>query len=768
MLSRLNPSNSTWVRMTSIKESISLFFFIVMPLSFFAGCSGGGGVSTEDLVAEMRRKKAQNKITNEVTATDNESGAITNNATDVKKSETATAKPNASAMNSGATTAGVTGKVETAVIANPSAAPTKTASDTTKTNDVVTPSGQPTDGLSKADTSSFVPVTSELQHRKIMVQNLKNIGDAIRKYQIRFQSFPPQTAGREDSLSWRVLILPQLGYQELFDKFDMEQPWDHPTNMAAAQSIPKDYQSPTSGGSKTCIVGVCGTNCAFSRPIGKVSKAGPFLSVIEEENQIKRILMMVEVPENLAVEWTKPDDFDFDLYRDCPPIPNRYSTGTLAIWADGQSNELNADLSLKKQRQLCDIFNSVRFERDNVSHEPSTIVDQTPVAGIEKPSATSKIDQANPSGFAVPEATHSQNTGGTSFSSPLANFQQSIDIMLATGRSNDAYELFLANLAVMDDDRWIDQVSWSPIAKRPILDIRYGLTIVEKRTGGGQRPTSIGMDDVAYDPLTEIEKKLHDVAGAPAVLLLQHLRQLSSNGDLGSWIQSASQDYIQLANGRRTANQGIRKKMLEKSGDDFPGVKIMNASDERVALDLAQREDLDFLAMIILTSTKRTGQDQNARQLIEFNLYDVQNRRLIGSAPEFTNDDYNSLKQFPLKENPLKRWTSKAFELIAQTVEKTPLPTLDVEMARNRLRTLVKQESTRVRAADLWEAKLYLNLGLISGVELQKVARSWLRDGENNKINDRDLENRIDAISSLLPKDWKAPPQDKVNRQEID
>lgn len=44
--------------------------------------------------------------------------------------------------------------------------------------------------------------------------------------------------------SWRVLILPELGYQELYEQFDLSKPWDSPENRPLIAKMPEVYLSP--------------------------------------------------------------------------------------------------------------------------------------------------------------------------------------------------------------------------------------------------------------------------------------------------------------------------------------------------------------------------------------------------------------------------------------------------------------------------------------------------------------------------------------------
>ena len=59
--------------------------------------------------------------------------------------------------------------------------------------------------------------------------------------------FPPAYVADEKGRpmhSWRVLILPYLGEEELYKQYNMKDPWDSPHNRALASRMPKVYRCP--------------------------------------------------------------------------------------------------------------------------------------------------------------------------------------------------------------------------------------------------------------------------------------------------------------------------------------------------------------------------------------------------------------------------------------------------------------------------------------------------------------------------------------------
>ena len=79
------------------------------------------------------------------------------------------------------------------------------------------------------------------------ISNMKQIGLAVQSYESVHGHFPPAytTDDQGNPLhSWRVLILPYLEEEELYDSIDLTKPWYHPDNLALANRMPWVYRCP--------------------------------------------------------------------------------------------------------------------------------------------------------------------------------------------------------------------------------------------------------------------------------------------------------------------------------------------------------------------------------------------------------------------------------------------------------------------------------------------------------------------------------------------
>ncbi len=114
--------------------------------------------------------------------------------------------------------------------------------------------------------------TDPVEYAKARVDKMgrfKKVMQALRSYHREHGHFPPAVVYGKDGRpwhSWRVLILPFLGHESLYNQYDQSLPWDDPKNQAIVKRIPEpyvigEYPDPTSF--NTCVVLITGKDTAF-------------------------------------------------------------------------------------------------------------------------------------------------------------------------------------------------------------------------------------------------------------------------------------------------------------------------------------------------------------------------------------------------------------------------------------------------------------------------------------------------------------------------
>ncbi len=108
-------------------------------------------------------------------------------------------------------------------------------------------------------------------------------------------------------LSWRVHILPHLGERELYEQFDLDEPWDSLQNRSLINKMPDIYRSPRSRDKtgRSNYLGNSGADGVFLRPLNG-GKDGNGIRHVRDGTS--NTVMVVEVPDDWAIVWTRPGD----------------------------------------------------------------------------------------------------------------------------------------------------------------------------------------------------------------------------------------------------------------------------------------------------------------------------------------------------------------------------------------------------------------------------------------------------------------------------
>jgi hypothetical protein len=142
--------------------------------------------------------------------------------------------------------------------------------------------------------------------------NLRQIGLALLQYQQQYDSFPPayvaDAQGRPLS-SWRVLILPYLDEQEVYDRFHLDEPWDSLHNIGVSDQFYlgalhcPEAAAPPAGFQKqfTSYVALTGPGTVFPGRVG-VRRS----QILDGADQT---IALVET-DQADIPWSAPIDLD--------------------------------------------------------------------------------------------------------------------------------------------------------------------------------------------------------------------------------------------------------------------------------------------------------------------------------------------------------------------------------------------------------------------------------------------------------------------------
>jgi hypothetical protein len=154
------------------------------------------------------------------------------------------------------------------------------------------------------------PVARRAPKRVRCMYKLHQIVLALQAYEQTHGCLPPayvaDTNGKPMH-SWRVLILPFLKEEALYNAYNLAEPWDGANNKKLSAKCPFIFQCPcdetadAAGAGRTSYVAVVGANAAWAGD--RQTKLGDFGT----KASASATVMLVELP-NSDIAWTEPRD----------------------------------------------------------------------------------------------------------------------------------------------------------------------------------------------------------------------------------------------------------------------------------------------------------------------------------------------------------------------------------------------------------------------------------------------------------------------------
>jgi len=162
-------------------------------------------------------------------------------------------------------------------------------------------------------------------HSNKSADNLKQIAMAILSYESARRRLPAAAPLGPDGLtphSWRVEILPLLGYQELYERYRLNEPWDSEHNRALIKEMPTVYRHPLDdpASTNTSYFVFTGPDAMF------FNNQGTRLAQIPDGTS--NTILAVEAAR--GVPWTKPEDFSYAADQPLPKLGGWLANGAFA------------------------------------------------------------------------------------------------------------------------------------------------------------------------------------------------------------------------------------------------------------------------------------------------------------------------------------------------------------------------------------------------------------------------------------------------------
>lgn len=588
------------------------------------------------------------------------------------------------------------------------------------------------------------PITGAAEQRRARVLRLSRIALALEDYAAAHGSYPAAATTKEGQplLSWRVALLPYLGYQELYAKFKLDEPWDSDHNRSLVFLIPSVYQAPESPSERTPFVVPAGPGMAFE------GLAAHDPRTFTDGAANSAILLSLDAAR--GVIWTEPKDF-------APATPSAWRAALGAIPDDGPLVALGGGLVTSIPDELLE------------SKFPAILStagqDGPHFAEIYAPwmRPAEHIAAARPDPMAVPfpgdpppaldPMPPPMPVSASGMPADVAPFLQLAAESLRKDRLTEGYHLLQFSAIAASDPALRRQLKWFPALKRPAFTVRWGVGI--EMTGLPNLPPSpiTWMSKIPRPVLTpspRIAPELKHDAGELAERMLEMLQGNYADEKFGSGVLRL------LAWSQKEKAKGLTHEVLPyetryKAEPQSPIVVYLGKGSLKQLGQAAKMSNVD--AMLIFEvdlKPMRTGQ---SAQNTTVRIYDpAKLDSLAVSAVMNTIRVQIDRQEKPHEPDPVIAALERVAKCIEEQFVGVELPaSITAEAAQRRVEGLSAEEGRDVLAA-LLEIRLYHDRKLISDDQLLKAYQRLLGDVAGSKLFSGKPAQQYDALAKYLPK----------------
>jgi len=220
------------------------------------------------------------------------------------------------------------------------------------------------------------------------MKQMQMIEMALNNYGQKYKCCPPQylvDKHGKPAHSWRVLILPYLGCEDLYRRYRFDEPWNGPHNRLLAAEMPEEYRSlfADSKSTITPYVGIAGEATPWQGAIP--------LRMGDIQRPREEIIWFVDAA-NSDINWMEPRDIPLEQASagiNAPGgggIQSNYSKGLPAQMLSLDRKWFPADISPDAFRAMLTITGDTDQAREKV---PPSASSKRPAPDL-KPKATQK------------------------------------------------------------------------------------------------------------------------------------------------------------------------------------------------------------------------------------------------------------------------------------------------------------------------------------------------------------------------------------------
>ena len=194
--------------------------------------------------------------------------------------------------------------------------------------------------------------------------NMRLIASAMLAYEEDHGTLPPAFVADENGEpmhSWRVLLLPYLGLQGLYDEYRFDEPWDSEHNKKLVTRMPTAYSCPSDSGFEFGE-----TNYAVITGKGMLFDGASKPSTRSVADGAANTVLLVEVSES-QIPWTCPQDvsaarISWNINRDPKGIGSHHPAGSHVAMADGKVYRYAEILPAEQLRAMATVAGGERVD----------------------------------------------------------------------------------------------------------------------------------------------------------------------------------------------------------------------------------------------------------------------------------------------------------------------------------------------------------------------------------------------------------------------
>lgn len=208
------------------------------------------------------------------------------------------------------------------------------------------------DGLKSDATVAAIDVQNSdqalLQQRlRDLVQGFYNFHDSYSNF--TFTGLQPThfDASKNPYLSWRVHLLPYLGYAELYSQFHLNEPWNSAHNLTLLDRMPDIFRTTgdDAATNTTRFQTINGPGNAYFWRRSNGYLVGPRINDYYYQDGTENTLLVLLAGDDKRVPWTQPVDLSFDPAAPVASLGNLPSGRIDGVMVNGSVISLHTDIA---------------------------------------------------------------------------------------------------------------------------------------------------------------------------------------------------------------------------------------------------------------------------------------------------------------------------------------------------------------------------------------------------------------------------------------